>query len=63
MPDKLVVSQSYVMPISLPGGGAKKVGGAEGVHYRDFATVAIECFPAYLSVSKSYLGSYLLLYL
>ena len=26
-----VVSQSYVMPISLPGGGAKKVGGAEGV--------------------------------
>ena len=32
-------------------------------HYRDFATVAIECFPEYLSVSKSYLGSYLLLYL
>ena len=26
-----VVSQSYVMPISLPGGGAKKVGRAEGV--------------------------------
>ena len=26
------VSQSYVMPISLPGGGAKKVGGPEGVN-------------------------------
>ena len=26
-----VVSQSYVMPISLPGGGAKKVGGPGGL--------------------------------
>ena len=30
-----VVSQSYVMPISLPGGGAKKVGGPEGVKLFD----------------------------